>query len=160
MISPCCSRSLHVWPDYHGNRSPLADPSLTGAVVGLSLDTDTASLATLYLATLQVWLISLSGSILTFLHIIVLYAGDLLRHAAHRGHPGGGGAQGGLGYRVRGPRQVQAVLADAGGCTHYSTVCTISVHVQADVLGREVLVPQETESVLLGASMLAMSAAR
>ena len=149
-----------MWPDYHGNRSPLADPSLTGAVVGLSLDTDTASLATLYLATLQVWLISLSGSILTFLHIIVLYAGDLLRHAAHRGHPGGGGPQGGLGHRVRGPRQVQAVLADAGGCTHYSTVCTISVHVQADVLGREVLVPQETESVLLGASMLAMSAAR
>ena len=33
-------------------------------------------------------------------------------------------------------------------------------HDQADVLGREVLVPQETESVLLGASMLAMSAAR
>ena len=35
-----------------------------------------------------------------------------------------------------------------------------SVYVQADVLGREVLVPQETESVLLGAAMLAMSAAR
>ena len=32
--------------------------------------------------------------------------------------------------------------------------------VQADVLGREVQVPQETESVLLGAAMLAMSAAR
>ena len=43
-----------MWPDYHGNRSPLADPSLKGAVVGLSLDTDTASLATMYLATLQV----------------------------------------------------------------------------------------------------------
>ena len=43
-----------MWPDYHGNRSPLADPSLKGAVVGLSLDMDTASLATMYLATLQV----------------------------------------------------------------------------------------------------------
>ena len=43
-----------MWPDYHGNRSPLADPSLKGAVVGLSLNTDTASLATIYLATLQV----------------------------------------------------------------------------------------------------------
>ena len=43
-----------MWPDYHGNRSPLADPSLKGAVVGLSLNTDTASLATMYLATLQV----------------------------------------------------------------------------------------------------------
>ena len=36
----------------------------------------------------------------------------------------------------------------------------LSVYDQADVLGREVLVPQETESVLLGAAMLAMSAAR
>lgn len=24
--------SLHVWPDFHGNRSPLADPSLKGMV--------------------------------------------------------------------------------------------------------------------------------
>ena len=40
------------------------------------------------------------------------------------------------------------------------TVYVMCVHVQADVLGREVLVPQETESVLLGAAMLAMSAAR
>lgn len=26
--------SLHVWPDFHGNRSPLADPSLKGMVRG------------------------------------------------------------------------------------------------------------------------------
>lgn len=24
--------SLHVWPDFHGNRSPLADPTLKGTV--------------------------------------------------------------------------------------------------------------------------------
>lgn len=24
--------SLHVWPDFHGNRSPLADPTLKGMV--------------------------------------------------------------------------------------------------------------------------------
>ena len=26
------TKSLHVWPDFHGNRSPLADPTLKGMV--------------------------------------------------------------------------------------------------------------------------------
>ena len=47
------TRELHVWPDYHGNRSPLADPGMTGAVVGLTLQSDVTSLALLYLATVQ-----------------------------------------------------------------------------------------------------------
>ncbi|GLH03762.1 uncharacterized protein GBIM_09616 [Gryllus bimaculatus] len=44
---------IHVWPDFHGNRSPLADPSLLGMVSGLSLSSDEESLAILYLATVQ-----------------------------------------------------------------------------------------------------------
>ena len=48
------TRDLHVWPDYHGNRSPLADPSIKGAVVGLTLQSDLNSLALYYLATVQV----------------------------------------------------------------------------------------------------------
>ena len=26
------TKSLHVYPDFHGNRSPVADPTLTGMV--------------------------------------------------------------------------------------------------------------------------------
>ena len=47
------SKSVNVWPDYHGNRSPLADPTMTGSVVGLTLAIDLPSLAIQYLATVQ-----------------------------------------------------------------------------------------------------------
>ena len=57
------TRDLHVWPDYHGNRSPLADPSIKGAVVGLTLQADLDSLALYYLATVQVRLVRLSSNI-------------------------------------------------------------------------------------------------
>lgn len=26
------TKELHVWPDFHGNRSPIADPNLRGMV--------------------------------------------------------------------------------------------------------------------------------
>lgn len=30
---PCyLTKEVHVWPDYHGNRSPIADPNLRGMV--------------------------------------------------------------------------------------------------------------------------------
>ena len=52
------SENLHVWPDFHGNRSPLADPSLRGMVSGLSLSDSIEDLALLYLATLQALVVS------------------------------------------------------------------------------------------------------
>ncbi|MGH7049725.1 MAG: FGGY-family carbohydrate kinase [Acetobacteraceae bacterium] len=44
---------LHVLPDFHGNRSPRADPSLTGMISGLTLAGGPDQLATLYLAAMQ-----------------------------------------------------------------------------------------------------------
>jgi FGGY-family pentulose kinase/HAD superfamily hydrolase (TIGR01509 family) len=42
---------LHVLPDFHGNRSPLADPHAVGVVSGLTLDATFDSLCKLYWRT-------------------------------------------------------------------------------------------------------------
>jgi FGGY-family pentulose kinase len=47
------THELHVQPDFHGNRSPRADPTLRGMVSGLRLTDTVDSLALLYLATIQ-----------------------------------------------------------------------------------------------------------
>ncbi|KAJ1703534.1 hypothetical protein LUZ63_003313 [Rhynchospora breviuscula] len=47
------TEDLHVLPDFHGNRSPIADPKSKGMICGLTLGTSEKSLALLYLATVQ-----------------------------------------------------------------------------------------------------------
>lgn len=47
------TQKLHIYPDFHGNRSPLADPHLRGSIIGVTLDKSIDDLALKYLATLQ-----------------------------------------------------------------------------------------------------------
>ena len=47
------TKNLHVFPDFHGNRSPLADPEMKGSIVGLDLDKSEKNLALIYLSTIQ-----------------------------------------------------------------------------------------------------------
>ena len=45
------ARRLHVLPDFHGNRSPLADPHALGVVSGLAIDSSFDGLCALYWRT-------------------------------------------------------------------------------------------------------------
>ncbi len=45
---PAFAERLHVLPDFHGNRSPLADPHALGVISGLTLDASFDSLCRLY----------------------------------------------------------------------------------------------------------------
>ncbi len=47
------TQELHVYPDFHGNRSPRANPTLRGMVSGLKLSATVDDLALIYLATIQ-----------------------------------------------------------------------------------------------------------
>jgi len=47
------TRDLHVQPDFYGNRSPRADPTLRGVISGLTLSATADDLTLQYLATIQ-----------------------------------------------------------------------------------------------------------
>lgn len=50
---PYLTRNLFIYPDLHGNRSPIADPALRGVLIGLALDKTVNDLALKYLATCE-----------------------------------------------------------------------------------------------------------
>ncbi len=50
-VGPDYGLPIQVLPDFHGNRSPAADPLATGVISGLSLDTSFDSLCRLYWRT-------------------------------------------------------------------------------------------------------------
>ncbi|KAI4380553.1 hypothetical protein MLD38_006730 [Melastoma candidum] len=47
------TKDTHVLPDFHGNRSPIADPNMKGVVCGMTLDSSEKHLAVQYLAAVQ-----------------------------------------------------------------------------------------------------------
>jgi ribulose kinase len=49
---------LHIVPDFHGNRSPLADPTILGMVSGRSMIHTIADLSVFYLAAVQALAVS------------------------------------------------------------------------------------------------------
>jgi len=112
---------LHVLPDFHGNRSPRADPQARGMVSGLALDSSFESLARQYLATIQ----SVAYGTLHIIEVLNSHGYDI-----NRVHASGGG--------TRNPLWIQE---------------------HADITGRPVYVGRDTESVLLGAAILAAVAA-
>jgi len=114
------ARGRHVQPDFHGNRSPLADPTRHGAIVGLSLANDTDDLALDYLATVQALAYGTR-------HII-----DEMRRAG---------------------AAVEAIVVSGGLAKN-----ALYLRETADATGLTVLVPAQTEPVLLGAAMLGAAA--
>lgn len=109
------TKDLHILPDFHGNRSPLADPDMKGMISGLTLSSNIDNLAVLYIATLQ----SLA---LGTRHIV-----DVLCQNGH----------------------VVNLVNMCGGLTKN----LLFVQMMADCLNRNVVVPNEKESVLLGAAL-------
>lgn len=47
------TQNFHVYPDFHGNRSPLANSNLKGMICGLTLSSTEEDLVKLYIATMQ-----------------------------------------------------------------------------------------------------------
>ncbi|PWA17586.1 hypothetical protein CCH79_00011298 [Gambusia affinis] len=114
--------SLHVWPDFHGNRSPLADPTLKGMVIGLPLSQTVDDLARLYLATLQALALGTR-------HIL-----DSVKEA---------------GCDIR-------TLFLCGGLSKN----LLFVQIQANATALPVVLPEQSEAVLLGAAVLGACASQ
>ncbi|XP_076018311.1 FGGY carbohydrate kinase domain-containing protein isoform X2 [Genypterus blacodes] len=113
---------LHLWPDFHGNRSPLADPSLKGMVIGLSFSQTLDDLGLLYLATIQALAL--------------------------------------------GTRQILEAMKEAGHDIRTLFLCgglsknPLFVQIHANATGLPVVLPDQTEAVLLGAAVLGACASQ
>ncbi|CAB4292925.1 unnamed protein product [Prunus armeniaca] len=116
------TEDMHVLPDFHGNRSPIADPKAKGMLCGLTLDTSEKQLALQYLATVQ-------GIAYGTRHIV--------EHCNAHGH------------------EIDTILA-CGGLVKNA----LFIQEHADIIGCPIILPRESEPVLLGAAILGAVAVR
>nr|KJB53810.1 hypothetical protein B456_009G006500 [Gossypium raimondii] len=116
------TEDTHVLPDFHGNRSPIADPKAKGVVFGLTLDPSEQQLARLYLAAVQA---------------IAYGTRHIVEHCNANGH------------------KIDTLLA-CGGLSKNA----LFIQEHADIIGCPIILPRESESVLLGAAILGAVAAK
>ncbi|XP_021000026.2 FGGY carbohydrate kinase domain-containing protein [Parasteatoda tepidariorum] len=113
---------FHVYPDYHGNRSPIANPNLKGMICGLTLSSEVNDLIMQYIATVQ----ALSYSTR---HII-----SALENSGHT---------------------IKSLFV-CGGLSKNK----LYVQMHADITGLPVIIPLNSEPVIVGSAILAASAAK
>lgn len=116
------TKDIHVLPYFHGNRSPRANPNLTGSIVGLKMSQTIDDMALSYLAVIQ-------AVALGTRHII-----DVMNQAGY---------------------EIDTIMAVGGG-----TKNPIFLQEHANATGCLVLLPEESEAVLLGSAMLGSVAAK
>jgi len=110
------TKNLHILPYFHGNRSPRANPLLTGMIAGLKLSSTLDDLALLYLATIQ----------------SIAYG---TRHIIETLNQNG--------YKI------SMIMATGGG-----TKNELFLQEHADITGCRMILPKESEAVLLGSAVL------
>ncbi|MGB8663319.1 MAG: FGGY-family carbohydrate kinase [Serratia inhibens] len=115
------TQDIHMLPYFHGNRSPRANPTLTGTLTGLKLSRTPEDMALHYLATLQA---------------IALGTRHIIETMNQSGY------------------SIDTIMASGGG-----TKNPIFVQEHANATGCAMLLPEESEAMLLGGAMMGTVAA-
>ncbi|EFE97267.1 FGGY-family carbohydrate kinase [Serratia odorifera] len=115
------TQDIHMLPYFHGNRSPRANPTLTGTLTGLKLSRTPEDMALHYLATIQA---------------IALGTRHIIETMNQSGY------------------SIDTIMASGGG-----TKNPIFVQEHANATGCAMLLPEESEAMLLGGAMMATVAA-
>ncbi len=115
------THDLHIQPDYHGNRSPRANPTLKGMISGLALSATLDDLARQYLAAIQA---------------VAYGTRHILEEMKRKGY------------------EIETLLVCGGG-----TKNPVFLREHADITRCVLILPKESEAVLLGSAVLGSVAA-